>query len=711
MPLGTIQVPFPDTTMPGTPGHFQESGGRIINSYIEPLGQAAPSTVIYRRAPGLRNFGTTVRTGFRGGIQVLATLYTAWNNRLVTFAEPGGAATDVGAFPGTLKGFFARNNRSSTPGPPAWITATAYSAGNMVSNGGSQYLCTVNHTSGATFATDLAAGKWVLQGIGPDIVFVDPDGNMIGINGTAINTTLTRPSDMAAPNSVCAMDGFFVYTISDGKVWASDSNSNFIPALSFGTAENKPDGLVRGVPWAGQLFLFGPSTTEVWANAGTTPFPFARSVVIPRGIAGPYCVSGFEDNFSRALVWVADDNTVVRLNGYLPEKISPPDLDGLIEREPAVSGLKPSLEMSCFISRGHAFILLSAPTWSWVFDLNTNKWAERKSYLQARSRITGSVFAFNKWLCGDLLSNNVQEITNQAATEVGLPFRWQLDSGAVENFPVGARVGRFDCEFVTGVGMGTGSHAQIIRDIHGGAAFSTPTGTANRVSLTVDNANLVTDGDAVVVSGVSGMAGVNGTWAADVVDFGHTVTGAVANTAGRIRLTLDNTGIMHTGGTCRVTNVKGTIEANATWTYTVVDGTQIDLDGSVFLHAYIPPGPTDPPGFLLDQTHIDLQGSTFPVGSTYTGGGTLTDLASVEPIETDPVVEISWSDDGGQNYSAPIIRKLGKQAQTRQLVSLIACTGRSSWNARRWRLQISDPVYVGFMAAYQARSPKVSDIG
>ena len=139
------------------------------------------------------------------------------------------------------------------------------------------------------------------------------------------------------------MDGYFVFTIGDGKVWASDFNSAKINALSFATAESKPDGLTRGVPWAGQLFLFGPSTTEVWANAGTMPFPFQRTVVIPRGIAGPYCVSGFEDNFSRALVWVADDNTVVRLNGYLPEKISPPDLDGLIERRP----IKPQQASKC----------------------------------------------------------------------------------------------------------------------------------------------------------------------------------------------------------------------------------------------------------------------------------------------------------------------------------------------------------------------------
>lgn len=41
----------------------------------------------------------------------------------------------------------------------AWITTTAYKIGNMVSNGGTYYVCMINHTSG-TFATDLASGYW-----------------------------------------------------------------------------------------------------------------------------------------------------------------------------------------------------------------------------------------------------------------------------------------------------------------------------------------------------------------------------------------------------------------------------------------------------------------------------------------------------------------------------------------------------------------------
>jgi hypothetical protein len=42
----------------------------------------------------------------------------------------------------------------------AWVTATAYALGDVVTNGGAAYRCVLAHTSGATFAGDLAT-KWV----------------------------------------------------------------------------------------------------------------------------------------------------------------------------------------------------------------------------------------------------------------------------------------------------------------------------------------------------------------------------------------------------------------------------------------------------------------------------------------------------------------------------------------------------------------------
>jgi hypothetical protein len=46
----------------------------------------------------------------------------------------------------------------------AWVTSHAYVVGNYVMNASTMYYCVIAHTSG-TFATDLAAGKWVAQTI------------------------------------------------------------------------------------------------------------------------------------------------------------------------------------------------------------------------------------------------------------------------------------------------------------------------------------------------------------------------------------------------------------------------------------------------------------------------------------------------------------------------------------------------------------------
>lgn len=59
-------------------------------------------------------------------------------------------------------GVLALINAANGIAAGAWVTGHAYAAGtNWVSQGTGTYMCAVSHTAG-TFATDLAAGKWVL---------------------------------------------------------------------------------------------------------------------------------------------------------------------------------------------------------------------------------------------------------------------------------------------------------------------------------------------------------------------------------------------------------------------------------------------------------------------------------------------------------------------------------------------------------------------
>lgn len=45
----------------------------------------------------------------------------------------------------------------------AWVTATAYALGDVVTSSGTAYRCVSAHTSSAAFATDLTAGKWIVH--------------------------------------------------------------------------------------------------------------------------------------------------------------------------------------------------------------------------------------------------------------------------------------------------------------------------------------------------------------------------------------------------------------------------------------------------------------------------------------------------------------------------------------------------------------------
>jgi hypothetical protein len=468
-------IPFPVQSAPGAKP--QEAGGRIVNGYVEELGASAPGKTVIRRVPGMVNFGTSARTGFRGSTLVNGVLYAAFNGKLEKWGSAGGASVNVGNLNGTKRGFFAANNNTT-----------------------------------------------------PDKVFVDPDGNIATFTPTTV-TNSYPDADLPAVNSVDFLDGYLVFTTGDGRAFATDLNSTNVNSLSFGKAEAKPDGLVRVIAWGGRLLFFGGQTTEVWTDAGTTPFPFARNNVIPRGLAGPYCVSGYEDGFSRGPIFVGDDNCVYALQGYTPTKVSTADIEGLIE---AVSD-KTTLEATAYMSRGHAFWQLSCPAWTWVLDISTSQWAQGDSYLVTRSRRSGAINAFSKWLSGDTATGNIQQIVTTANDEVGSPLRLRIESGPVTNFPAGETVGRADFYFVTGVGIATGQ----------------------------------------------------------------------------------------------------------------------------------------------------------------------------DPIATDPSVEISWSDDGGITWSNPILRKLGRQSVPQQLISLVSCTGRTTWMGRRWRIDISDPVYAGFLFGTQSDDPRI----
>ncbi|MBA2690069.1 MAG: hypothetical protein H0U63_04635 [Burkholderiales bacterium] len=413
-----LDIVLPVSTFPGL--RASEGAGRLINCYAEPMGEGARAPVVRHRSPGLASWGTTARTGFRGGFLVDGVLYGAYSGKLEKWTVAG-ASTNVGNLTGTKKGFFARNNAAT-----------------------------------------------------PDKVFVDPDGNIATFTPTTVSSGFDV--DMSAVNSVAHLNGYLLFTTGSGQIWATGLNVVTVDALSF-TTDQTSGGLHRGVSWGGRFYAFGKKATGIYTDAATSPFPLAKADVIPRGIAGPYCVTGFEDGFSKGLHIVGDDNAVYRIDGNAPTKVSTPDLDRLIE---AVVD-KTELEMCCYISSGHSFIEVSSTTWTWVYNINNGKWHEREKYLATRSRITQTVYAFSKWLCGDTASGNLLEVTRNSQKEVTDPLICEVWSLPVHDFPQRARGISAFFDFAVGVGdasgvdpIATDPSVEISYSTDGGQTFSIP---------------------------------------------------------------------------------------------------------------------------------------------------------------------------------------------------------------------------------------------
>jgi hypothetical protein len=401
-----VQIPMPLSSSPGYLG-LQESSGRLINLYSVPLGEQRGAKRV--RVPGMTSFLTSTQTGFRGMQSVAGTLYVAFEDFLYTGTSAGGVLTLYDPLPGTTRVYFAANNAAS-----------------------------------------------------PDIVVVTENGAFQIIGGAVI---AYPDPNLPQPSTVFSLDGYLVFTIGDGRIFASDLNSTAVNLLSFGRLEAKPDPPVRGVPFAGRALFFGSQTLEIWTDVGTAPFPFQRAVVVPFGLLGVDAVAGWEDGWGAGLLWVAHDGTVRQLNGYTAEKVSPPDLDRLIARE-----AHPELLLaSVYMVDGHAMWSITGSDFSWGYDINTQKWHERESHLTNRWRGLQTWNAFGRWLVGDrgtpdlynageyLDDGGIYAIDPTNHEEAGEPLRARLESGPVQQFPQRVRVARADFNVETGVGIITGT--------------------------------------------------------------------------------------------------------------------------------------------------------------------------------------------------------------------------------------------------------------
>lgn len=419
------KITFPRSSSPNL--LTGESGGRLINAFADALTSGSPNTITIRRDFGMKRrfqIGGLDGEKPRGMIFVDPILYIAYGENVYSVTESNGQYS-VTQLSGTIAGngdiMFAHNNRVPTKQTIA-----------LHENG----LSLIDSSSVASFT--------------------DPD--------------------LPASNSVCFMDGYFIYTTRDGRAFASDINDTNINANNFITAEAQPDGLYRAISFRGDLLLMGDNSIEFYSNTGNPiGFPFTRGHRISIGLAGTYAVSGFEEGFGGVPMWVGSDNRVY-IYGYEPQAVSNSSLDYLISQIEDKSELKASV----YNVAGHACWVLRSNSWTWVYNQKTQQWHERKSYLRNDWRGRYGAKAFGEWLVLDDETDGAFTLSQNTHKEHNKPLVFEAISERAIEYPGNFQVSHAHFNFVVGVGNDRGAapvetepHAMISWSDDGGSKFAT----------------------------------------------------------------------------------------------------------------------------------------------------------------------------------------------------------------------------------------------
>lgn len=270
------------------------------------------------------------------------------------------------------------------------------------------------------------------NGDGGDEIFVTSGSNgyllTLSTNAFAQITNLDGKATMGD-----SLDGFFLaldhktgtfYSslLLDGTTWTT--------GIMFAQRNAAPDPWISMRVLGQYIWLLGEQTSEIWYDAGSAPFPFAKhpSGLIQYGIAAPFSVTVCDTS----LMWLGQSKNgrgfVLRASGFSPEVVSTYPV------QYAINGYQNITDGygDSYNDAGHTFYVLSLPTANktWVFDLQIGQWHERGVWNPAqqadftlwRPRCHAFAFGEHRWL--DISSGNVYRMSSSLGFDVdGLPIR------------------------------------------------------------------------------------------------------------------------------------------------------------------------------------------------------------------------------------------------------------------------------------------------
>ena len=295
-----------------------------------------------------------------------------------------------------------------------------------------------------------------VPGSGP--VFMVSDGSQVLItaNGPTYlydGATVTPLADPDFPGAEWAtyLDGYALVGPGNGTVYLNHTPFDFSAwdALDFASAEASPDDIVVGLVDHREAFLFGRDSTEVWYDSGDAVFPMTRTA---SGYMEIGCTSKYGPRkIDNSVFFPASDGTIRRVNGYTPIRISTTAIEQAITTFASQECIGHT-----WIENGHSMYGLTYDEGTFVYDISTELWHERQSYLKSNWRAAFVLRGNNVTLVGDRLSNRLGILDSKTFTEWDQPMVASATAPAIAegNDPIAHS--SLELVFDNGVGTSTG---------------------------------------------------------------------------------------------------------------------------------------------------------------------------------------------------------------------------------------------------------------
>lgn len=281
-------------------------------------------------------------------------------------------------------------------------------------------------------------------------------------------STLTQisDSDFVGGDYAEYLYGHFVVGVnSTDEMYVSDSVDGVANPLSWTGNNNaffnqNPDKLKRIIEDHGELFAFGEEGTEVWYFVPDIAFPFARnqSAIIERGTKASWSVAR-DDN---TVFFLGNDLIVYRMEGYNPIRISDEGVETALSSYSDIN-LQNAYAFT-YTDHGHKFYQLTIPNEeTWVYDVATQIWHNKKHFDLKTHHAFDSVKAFGKQLILDNRSNGqFHEMSRDYFSDNGTTLRCVRKSQFISREDYRLRMKKIKFAMETGVGLPTGQGSDPI---------------------------------------------------------------------------------------------------------------------------------------------------------------------------------------------------------------------------------------------------------